>query len=287
MAMTLVGTGYRPQLSELFDGPEPEAACVEFIADRYFAPAGLIRGWELDSVARLPIIVHGLSGNVASAMGPQTPYLEQIRRLADYTDAIIYSDHVALTGAHGRSLGHLAPNRFDDELLAFACQHIELMTQVTGRRPCLENLATKTTISGSAYSPEEFYLRLLEESDGWDCLLDLTNIWINSQNRPVDPYDFVDAIPPERIRYIHLAGGRWMHGELVDSHSESVHEEVYPLLARTLQRAHPEVILVERDSNWENACVEVRANLASARALVEATQDSSGNRRPRAAQVPA
>jgi uncharacterized protein (UPF0276 family) len=89
--MTLVGAGYRPQLSELFDGPEPEAACAEFIADRYFAPAGLIRGWELDRVARLPIIVHGLSGNVASAMGPQKPYLEQIRRLADYTDAIIYS----------------------------------------------------------------------------------------------------------------------------------------------------------------------------------------------------
>jgi hypothetical protein len=103
----------------------------------------------------------------------------------------------------------------------------------------------------------------------------------------VDPHDFIEAIPPERIRCIHLAGGRRMHGEFVDSHSESVHPEVYSLLALTLERAHPEAIIVERDSNWENAYPEVRANLASARELVDATQDRSGNRRPRAVQASA
>ena len=81
---------------------------------------------------------------------------------------------------------------------------------------CLENLATKTTIAGSSYTPEEFYLALLERSDGWDCLLDLTNIWINSQNRQVDPVKFIDSLPPDRIGYLHLAGGIKSHGEWVD-----------------------------------------------------------------------
>jgi uncharacterized protein (UPF0276 family) len=288
MGMTLVGAGYRPQLQQLFNGSEPEAACVELIANKYFASdAGLIRGWELDQVAGLPVIVHGVSGNVASTMGPEKPYLEQIRRLADYTDAIVYSDHVAFTAAHGRALGHLAPNRFDDELLDCACRHIELMAEVTGRRVTLENLATKTTMAGSKYSPEEFYLRLLDESDGWDCLVDLTNIWINSQNRPVDPYEFIEAIPPNRVRYVHLAGGRWFQDELIDTHSQSVHPEVYPLLEFLLERAHPDAIIVERDSNWENAYTEVRANVASARAVVEASQDSSGNRRTKPVQASA
>lgn len=277
MAVTLVGTGYRPRLSGLFDGPQAAVDCVEFIGDRYFTPQGLIREDELEHVAHLPIIVHGLSGNVSSVKGPEVAYLEAIRLLCDYTHAAVYSDHVALTGAHGRSLGHLAPNLFDDELLEYASRNIELMNKVTGRRPSLENLATKTTLAGSKYSPEEFYLGLLEVSDDWDCLLDVTNIWINSQNRPVDPYGFVAAIPPGRIRCIHLAGGRWMHGELVDSHSEAVHEEVFALLAFTLERARPEAIIIERDSNWENANAEVRDDLARARHMVAAAQSAAAD----------
>jgi len=109
-------------------------------------------------------------------------------------------------------------------------------------------------------------------SDQWDCLLDLTNIWINAQNRPVDAVEFVLAIPPSRIRYLHLAGGRWLHDELVDTHSESVHPEVYDLLATLLSVARPEAVIVERDSNWRNAYDEVVDNIARARSVIEAVQ---------------
>jgi hypothetical protein len=264
MGVILIGAGYRPELHRLFDSSAPKVECAELIANRYFADGGVARPWELEELAGLPIIVHGLSGNVASAIGPTRDYLESIKRLTDYTDALTYSDHLAFTGARGRELGHLAPNRFDDELLDLACRHIEFMNEVTGRRVVLENLATKTTITGSKYTPEEFYLLLLEASDSWDCLLDLTNIWINGQNRPVDPIEFVTAIPPQRVRYIHLAGGQWIHGELVDTHSESVHPEVYDLLAYLLTLAEPQAVMVERDSNWLNAYAEVEDNLASA-----------------------
>jgi uncharacterized protein (UPF0276 family) len=278
MEMTLVGAGYRPELHRLFDPGDPAVECAELIANRYFADgadgsggggAAVARPWELDSLAGMPILVHGLSGNVASAIGPSTEYLESIARLADHVDALIYSDHLAFTAAPGRDLGHLAPNRFDDELLGLACDHIERMVDVTGRRVCLENLATTTTISGSTYTPEEFYLALLEASDAWDCLVDLTNIWINGQNRPVEPLEWIRAIPPERIRYVHLAGGQWVHGELIDSHSESVHPEVYDLLAHLLTTATPEVVIVERDSNWLHALQEVEDNVRQARKVCE------------------
>jgi uncharacterized protein len=283
VGVTLVGAGFRPELRSIFTGAKPRPACAELIANRYFASSGVTRGWELDDLADTPIIIHGLSGNVASAIGPERSYLQNIRKLADLTGAITYSDHLAFTASRDRSLGHLAPNLFDDELLDLACRHIDLMTEVTERRICLENLATKTTIAGSTYTPEEFYLALLQASDRWDCLLDLTNIWINAQNRPVDPIAFIHAIPPERIRYVHLAGGRWMQGELVDSHSESVHPEVFDLLALLLETVAPQAVIIERDSNWTGAIEQVRSDLALASEVVGIGQRGIG-RRPVAAR---
>jgi uncharacterized protein (UPF0276 family) len=270
--MTLVGAGFRSELPGLFGAGGGQAAvdCTELVADRYFAKGGFDRSWELRSLAGLPVVVHGLSGNVASATGPRTEYLRQIRLLADATHAIAYSDHLAFSGSSERSLGHLAPNRFDDDLLALAAANIDVIVAATGRRVRLENLATTTMMSGSPYTPEEFYLRLLDVSDGWDCLLDLTNIWINAQNRPLDPIALIDAIPPERIGYVHLAGGRQAHGEWFDSHSNAVHAEVFELLEHLLARAEPEVIMIERDSNWAGAEDELRHDLARVRTLLDA-----------------
>ena len=254
--MTLVGAGYRHEIPGLFHGEDPVVDCCELIADRYFGDKGFGRPWELRRIADVPKIAHGLCGNAASVHGPDTEYLEQIRRLADAVDAIAYSDHLALTGVTGRALGHLAPNLFDDDLLAAAARNITTMVDSTGHRVRLENLATKTMITGSKYTPEEFYLRLLDESDEWDCLLDLTNIWINSRNRPLDPLRFIDAIPPHRIGYIHLAGGMLSHGEWIDSHSHAVHAEVFELLDHLLARTAPDVIIIERDGNWTGAEAE-------------------------------
>jgi uncharacterized protein len=123
-------------------------------------------------------------------------------------------------------------------------------------------------ITGSKYTPEEFYLRLLEESDDWDCLLDLTNLWINSTYRDVDPVAYIDAIPPHRIGYIHLAGGVLSHGDWVDSHSHPVHPEVFELLDHLLARAAPDAIIIERDDNWTGAEGDVRDDLRRVREIV-------------------
>ena len=277
--MILVGSSYRPELPGLFRGEEPAVDCTELIADRYFGETGFARAWELRLIAGLPVITHGLCGNTASVHGPGLAYLEQIRRLADAVGAIAYSDHLALTGVTGRALGHLAPNLFDDDLLAAAARNIATMADVTGHRPCLENLATKTMITGSAYTPEEFYLRLLGVSGQWDCLLDLTNVWINSQNRVVDPLRFIDAIPPERLGYIHLAGGMRSHGEWVDSHSHSVHGEVFELLNYLLARATPTAVIIERDTNFSGAEAELRADLDRVRSIV-AKHEAGGTAAP-------
>lgn len=273
-AAPLIGAGYRAELPDVFGGDDgPAVDVAELIADRYFAEQGFNRPWELRLLKErgIPVTLHGLCGNAASVVGPTPEYLQQIRKLADEMDALCYTDHLAFTETSDRSLGHLAPNRFDDELLEQVADNIDRMVSITGRRPRLENLATTIQIPGSTYTVEEFYLALLEASDQWDCLLDITNLWINSQNRPVDPVAIIDAIPPERLRYVHLAGGTKSHDEWVDSHSQPVHEEVFPLLAHLLSRALPDVIMVERDDDWTGAEEQVKADIERVRKLVAAS----------------
>jgi uncharacterized protein (UPF0276 family) len=114
---------------------------------------------------------------------------------------------------------------------------------------------------------------LLVISDQWDLLLDLTNVWINAQNRPLDPVAFIDSLPPDRIKYVHLAGGDRHHGEWVDSHSHPVHDEVFDLLDHLLTRAVPDVIMVERDKNWDGASEQVASDLARTRTVVARSRD--------------
>ena len=270
--MTLVGAGFRPEMRGLFDGAGSRAVeCVELIADRYITMDGFTRAWELAALDGIPILLHGLAGNVASVSGPDSAYLGRMALLADVTGAAVYSDHLAFTGSGDHGLGHLAPNRFDDELVELSANHIATIAEQTGRRVLLENLATSVVLPGSTYTPEEFYLRLLQVSNEWDCLLDLTNVWINAQNRRVDTLGFIRSIPPERVRSVHLAGGRQMGGEWVDSHSQRVHEEVFDLLHWLCRRAHPDYVIIERDSNWKDAQDEVRSDLGRTRDIVLGT----------------
>lgn len=267
--MTLVGVGYREPLSGLLSGTAPAVDCVEVIADRYLGDRGFTRAWELRRLVEFPVIVHGLSANTASMRGPSDNYLHQVRRLLDATGAIAYSDHAAMTAVAGRSLGHLAPNLFDDHLLGAATAHISRIVEITGARVCLENLATATTISGSDYTPEEFYLQLLSSAPQWDCLIDLTNLWINSTSRPsLDPAAFIQALPSDRIGYVHLAGGSRVDERWIDSHSEAVHPEVFDLLDLLLQKAAPVAVVIERDTNWARAEAELRADLDHVRELI-------------------
>jgi uncharacterized protein (UPF0276 family) len=279
MNRPLIGAGYRPELPGLYD-----AAPHQLVDVRYFATEGFSFPWELEALAdaKLPVTLHGLSGNVASVGGPDDQYLDQIAKLADATDARYYSDHLAMTEAGGHALGHLAPNRFDDQLLECAAANIARIVDRTGRRVRLENLATTTMIAGSTYTPEEFYRELLSASDQWDLLLDLTNVWINSRNRPLDAVEFIDSLPAERISYIHLAGGE-RREEWIDTHSQAVHEEVFDLLVHLLERVTPDVIMVERDQNWEHAKAEVIEDLARVRDIVAATLTSRATATARSA----
>jgi uncharacterized protein (UPF0276 family) len=98
-------------------------------------------------------------------------------------------------------------------------------------------------------SEAEFITAVVQES-GCDLLLDVNNIYVNSINHRYDPVEFLDALPLQRARYIHVAGHYDEAEDLkVDTHGADVIDPVWALLAQAYQRLGPLPTLLERDFN--------------------------------------
>src|SRR5579859_7066194 len=80
-----------------------------------------------------------------------------------------------------------------------------------------------------------------------------------------------------RIGYTHLAGGTRTEPEWVATHSQSMNNAATELLDYLLGRATPVAIIVERDSNWNGAEAELRADLSRVKDLVATHQGQAAN----------
>jgi uncharacterized protein (UPF0276 family) len=109
---------------------------------------------------------------------------------------------------------------------------------------------------GSTLGEADWTAKILAEAD-CGMLLDLHNLYANAVNFNFDPYDYIDCLPQERIRVIHLAGGRWITSSssnerrLLDDHLHDVPDAVYDLLHHVGRRTtHELTVILERDGHF-------------------------------------
>jgi uncharacterized protein (UPF0276 family) len=82
-------------------------------------------------------------------------------------------------------------------------------------------------------------------------LLDLANVQNNAINNRYDPFAFVDQMPLDRVVQVHLAGGYYHKGILLDTHSHPVPADVLELLAYAAPRMpNLKGVLIERDQEF-------------------------------------
>jgi uncharacterized protein len=80
-----------------------------------------------------------------------------------------------------------------------------------------------------------FLAGLLERTGAW-LLLDLANLYANARNHGGDPLAFLDALPLERVAYVHVAGGVERDGLYHDTHAHPTPPPVLDLLAALCAR---------------------------------------------------
>ena len=82
-----------------------------------------------------------------------------------------------------------------------------------------------------------------------DCaiLLDVNNLYVNSQNYGFDPYQSFLKLPLQKIKQIHLAGYTDYGTHIIDTHAENITEPVFTLFEKMLPHLGTVPVNIERD----------------------------------------
>jgi uncharacterized protein len=229
--------------------------------------------------AHRPVVMHGVSLSIGSTAPLDMVYLAKLRRLAERVRPAWISDHLCWTGVGGLNTHDLLPLPLTEESLAHVADRLRTVEDFLGRPLILENPSTYLEFQSSDIPEWEFLARLCEDT-GCGLLLDVNNVHVGAVNHGYAAAVYIDAIPPDYVVQMHLAGYTDCGTHLIDTHDHPVAAPVWDLYARAQARTGTVSTLLEWDSDIPDY-PDLLAELAKARAVREGGLPSV----PRAAHV--
>lgn len=196
---------------------------------------------------RFPFVTHGLSLSIGSPAPLDEEFVRQLKKFLVEHNIEDYTEHLTYCSDDGH-LYDLMPIPFTQQAVDYVVERVQRVQDILGRRIALEN-ASYYAEPGREMSELDFINAVIKGSD-CDLLLDVNNIYVNSINHQYDPVAFLNALPSERIRYIHVAGHYEEAEDLrVDTHGSDVVDPVWNLLDQAYARFGVIPTLLERDFN--------------------------------------
>jgi hypothetical protein len=110
----------------------------------------------------------------------------------------------------------------------------------------VENVSSYAEFHISEMTEWEFLNEVVERAN-CGILLDVNNIYVSSRNHDFDPYEYLNAVPPERVAQIHIAGHSRFEKYILDTHDHPVIGPVWKLYQRAIERSGPVPTLLEWD----------------------------------------
>ena len=259
---TAVGIGWRPEI-DLTVERLPGVEFVEVIAESIRrVPASLAalrrRG--------IPVVPHGVSLSLGGAQRPDPARLAQLDRCASALDAPLVSEHIAFVRSGGREAGHLLPVPRTRAALDVVVENVRIAQDALDVPLALEHIAAVLGWPEDELTEAEFLAEVADRT-GALLLVDVANLYSSSINFGADPVKALDALPLERIAYVHVAGGSLRDGVWHDTHTDPVPPAVLELLAALAERTTLPAVMLERDGNYP-APSELADELAAIRKAV-------------------
>jgi uncharacterized protein len=221
---------------------------LEVISENFMVDGGRPRQILRDIRARYPVTLHGVSMSIGSADGLDGAYLTRLRALVDEIEPLFVSDHLSWSRIEGFNSHDLLPLPYTKEALHLVCANIDRAQEALGRAMLIENPSTYIDF-GREDMTEWAFLDAMCARTGCGLLLDVNNVFVSASNHGFDPLVYLDGVPHDRVRQIHLAGHSQGEELLVDTHDQPVPASVWELYAHVLPRLGPVATLIERDDD--------------------------------------
>lgn len=221
---------------------------LEVISENFMVDGGRPRRILRDIRERYPVALHGVSMSIGSADGLDAVYLALLRRLVDEIEPLFVSDHLSWSRIDGFNSHDLLPLPYTKEALDIVCANVDRAQEVLGRAMLVENPSSYIQFEPADMTEWQF-LDALCRRTGCGLLLDVNNVFVSAANHRFDPRSYLDGIPHQHVRQVHLAGHSQGVALLVDTHDRPVPASVWELYAFVLPRLGPVATMIERDDD--------------------------------------
>jgi len=264
------GIGLKPEhYRDLLEGGDT-SVWVEVHPENYMVAGGPRLAW-LEAIREgRALSFHGVGASLGGLDPLDQDHLSKLKALIERYQPEQVSEHAAWCARRGTYYSDLLPLPRTHEALRNIANNVDAFQTGIGRRILLENPTNYLPFASEMDEPS--FLVEVAKTAGCGLLLDVNNIWISGHNVGFDPREYIRQIPAELVGEIHVAG----HSEdpnlgaalLIDSHAAAISEEVWGLLAFTLDLLGPKPVLVERDADIP-AFAELKAERDRADAMIK------------------
>lgn len=241
------GLGLRPEHYRAILDAMPEVDWFEVITENYLVPGGTPLHFLDRIAARYPVVMHGVSLSIGGTDSLNWDYLNQVKALAKRIDAHWISDHLCWTGVDGINGHDLFPLPYTEESVGHVVERIQIVQDILGQRILLENVSSYVTFKASVLAEWEFLTEVAQRADCW-LLLDVNNVYVSAFNHEFNAHRYLDHLPVERVKQIHLAGHSHHGNHIIDTHDAPVAEPVWDLYRYACSRFGVVPTMIERDA---------------------------------------
>ena len=279
----LIGVGFRVPIARWTLANLHRFDVLEVTVDHYIRGGEYTRKAIRNLVDRIPLVLHGVGLSIGTDAPLDEVYLDGVSEAVEDLKVPSYSEHLAWTRVPGLDLANLLPV---PRTRAVADMLIPKIQRVRSRLPVpfsLENISCVFEFPDGEMNDAEFFNLLFRET-GVGMLLDVENLFVNSQNHGIDPWAFLDSLQEGVVTGVHAAGGHVVRRPYLDqpfyadNHSRQVPEQALDLLEYALRRQYPQTIILERDNDYEkgNELLAEVARLRDHAARAAAMREASG-----------
>ncbi|RQO55306.1 hypothetical protein DBR47_20730 [Paucibacter sp. KBW04] len=275
-----VGIGWRQPHYQQLMLERPALGFLEVHSENFFAEGGAALSLLSEAREHYEISLHGVGLSLGSACGLDAWHLDHLAQLVERVQPCRVSDHASFArvprpgGAGFQHASDLLPIAFSPASLDLMVAHVQEVQERLRRPLLVENLSAYLAWEvDEAMSEPEFFNQLARRS-GCGLLLDINNLFVNARNsgaaRPEALQQvcaWMDALRPEAVAEVHLAGHAELEDLVIDDHGSRVCAEVWQAYRHGLRRFGSVPTLIEWDTDLPPLSVLLDEARLAARAM--------------------